>query len=88
MIKHQNGLSTIYGHLQLIKVGTGQEVSAGDTIGYSGATGYATGPHLHLGVFVSSVVKIVDLPSKSCTGAVFRIPVSPLNGYLDPLSYM
>ena len=88
MIKHPNGLSTIYGHLQLIKVGTGQEVSAGDTIGYSGATGYETGPHLHLGVFVSSVVKIVDLPSKSCTGAVFRIPVSPLNGYLDPLSYM
>ena len=88
MIKHKNGLSTIYGHLELIKVGTGQEVEAGDTIGYSGSSGYATGPHLHLGLFVSSVVKIVDLPSKSCAGAIFHIPVSPLNGYLDPLSYI
>lgn len=88
LIKHKNGLSTIYGHLELIKVGQGQSVEAGDTIGYSGATGYATGPHLHLGLFVSSVVNIVNLPSKSCKGAIFRIPVSPLNGYLDPLSYM
>lgn len=88
MIKHRNGLSTIYGHLELIKVGQGQAVEAGDTIGYSGATGYATGPHLHFGLFVSSAVNIIDLPSKTCPGAVFHIPVSPLNGYLDPLSYI
>ena len=54
MVTHPNGLSTVYGHLQLIKVGKGQQVQAGDIIGYSGSTGYATGPHLHLTVLVSS----------------------------------
>ena len=88
MINHPNGLSTLYGHMQLIKVGKGQRVQAGDIIGYSGATGYATGPHLHLTVLVSSVAQIVDLPSKTCPGAIFHIPVSPQNGYLDPQSYL
>ncbi len=88
MVKHPNGLSTIYGHLELIKVGQGQQVEAGDVLGYSGSTGYATGPHLHFGLFVSSAVNIIDLPSKTCRGAIFHIPVSPLNGYLDPLSYL
>ena len=88
MIRHPNGLATLYGHMQLIKVGKGQQVKAGDIIGYSGSTGYATGPHLHLTVFVSSVAQIVDLPSKTCPGAIFHIPVSPANGYLDPQSYL
>lgn len=88
MIKHKNGLSTIYGHLELIKVTEGQQVKMGDTIGYSGATGYATGPHLHFGLFVSGVVQIVDLPSKTCPKAVFHIPVAPPKGYLDPQAYL
>lgn len=88
LIRHKNGLSTIYGHLDLIKVVRGQEVGVGDIIGYSGSTGYATGPHLHFGLFVSSVVEIVDLPSKSCPKAVFHIPVAPLKGYLDPQAYL
>ncbi len=88
MIRHQNGLSTIYGHLELIKVTEGQTVQVGDIIGYSGSTGYATGPHLHFGLFVSSAVSIRDLPSKSCPGAIFHIPVAPLNAYLDPEAYL
>ncbi len=88
MIRHKNGLSSIYGHLELIKANQGESVSMGDVIGYSGATGYATGPHLHFSVLVSSAVEVVDLKSKSCPGAVFHIPVSPMNGYLDPLSYL
>ena len=88
MIRHPNGLATVYGHMQLIKVGKGQQVNAGDIIGYSGSTGYATGPHLHLTVLVASVAQIVDLPSKTCPGAIFHIPVSPANGYLDPQSYL
>jgi murein DD-endopeptidase MepM/ murein hydrolase activator NlpD len=88
MIRHRNGLSTIYAHLNLIKVTEGQEVGVGDVIGYSGSTGYATGPHLHFGLFVSSAVQIIDLPSKSCPGAVFRIPVAPPKGYLDPQAYL
>ncbi len=88
LIKHQNGLSTLYGHLELIKVRAGQSVDGGDTIGYSGNTGYSTGPHLHFTVYVSSAVEVVDFPSKSCKGAVFRMPVAPSNGYLDPESYL
>ena len=88
MIKHRNGLSTLYGHLELIKVGQGQEVGVGDTIGYSGNTGYSTGPHLHFTVYVSSAVDVKELPSKSCRGAVFRIPVAAANAYLDPQAYL
>lgn len=88
MIKHKNGLSTMYSHFDLIKVSKGQSVEVGEVIGYGGATGYATGPHLHFAVFVSAVTQIVDLPSKSCPGAIFHIPVSPANGYLDPEAYL
>ncbi|MDO8521445.1 MAG: peptidoglycan DD-metalloendopeptidase family protein [bacterium] len=88
MIKHKNGLSTIYGHLDLIKVSERQSVKVGDLIGYSGSTGHATGPHLHFGLFVSAVVEMVDLPSKSCKGAIFHIPAAPAKGYLDPEAYL
>ncbi len=88
MIRHKNGLATIYSHLELIKVTQGQSVEVGDLVGYSGSTGYATGPHLHFGLFVSSAVSIRDLPSKSCPGAIFHIPVAPLNAYLDPEAYL
>lgn len=88
MIQHRNGLSTLYGHLDLIKVAKGQQVTIGQLIGYSGNTGYSTGPHLHFTLFVSSAVNITDLPSKSCRGAVFHLPVAAFNGYLDPQDYL
>lgn len=88
MIRHPNGLSTMYAHFDLIKVSEGQQVNTGDIIGYSGSTGYATGPHLHFGLFVTSASKIVDLPSKACPGAIFHIPVAAFNGYLDPQAYL
>ncbi len=88
LIRHQNGLSTLYGHLSLIKVASGQSVSRGDLIGYSGQTGYATGPHLHFTVLVSSAASIDDIPSKSCPGAIFHMPAAPPNAYLDPEAYL
>jgi len=50
-ILHPNGVVTMYGHLQTIFVSPGQEVSQGQIIGLMGATGKATGCHLHFGVY-------------------------------------
>lgn len=47
MIRHKNGLETLYGHLSKVLVNTNQEVKAGDVIGLGGNTGRSTGPHLH-----------------------------------------
>ena len=47
VVKHQNGHSTVYAHLSQILVKRGQSVAQGQSIGKVGATGWATGPHLH-----------------------------------------
>ncbi len=49
-IDHHGGLSTLYCHLSQIFVGVGQEVQRGQAIGAAGATGDATGPHVHFQV--------------------------------------
>ena len=46
-VKHRDGKSTVYAHMNSIGVKKGQSVSQGDTIGTVGRTGWATGPHLH-----------------------------------------
>ncbi|MCR4330752.1 MAG: peptidoglycan DD-metalloendopeptidase family protein [Patescibacteria group bacterium] len=92
LIKHNNGLSTLYAHLSLIKAVAGQQVSTADVIGYSGNTGYSTGPHLHFTVYASQGVKVTRLgdiagrPITKCSSA--SIPVAPLNAYLNPLDYL
>jgi murein DD-endopeptidase MepM/ murein hydrolase activator NlpD len=50
VIDHGNGMSTRYGHLSRFDVVPGQEVRRGDVIGFSGATGRATSPHVHFEV--------------------------------------
>lgn len=47
VIRHENGLETIYGHLSKQLVKTDQTVKAGQPIGLGGNTGRSTGPHLH-----------------------------------------
>lgn len=47
VIRHFNGLETLYAHLHRIKVKPGQVVGAGDLIGLGGSSGNSTGSHLH-----------------------------------------
>jgi murein DD-endopeptidase MepM/ murein hydrolase activator NlpD len=51
MIDHGHGLHSIYVHLQDVLVEVGQYLARGATLGTVGATGRATGPHLHWGVY-------------------------------------
>ncbi len=53
VIDHHNGLATAYGHQSRIAAGCGENVSQGQVIGYSGCTGFCTGPHLHFEVRVN-----------------------------------
>jgi murein DD-endopeptidase MepM/ murein hydrolase activator NlpD len=87
-IKHDNGLSTLYAHLASFSVSKGDSVATGQVIGYSDTTGYATGPHLHFGVYASSGSEVASFPSSSCKGKIYTMPVGDVSAYLNPLSYL
>ena len=50
-IEHDNGDVTVYGHMEVIEVSTGQRVAAGQEIALVGSQGFSTGPHLHFEVY-------------------------------------
>ena len=87
LVKHGNNLSTAYAHLSTVNVSPGQGVARSDLIGYSGSTGYATGPHLHFTVFATQGVQVQKVKSKVC-GTYMTVPISALNAYLNPLDYL
>lgn len=90
LVQHANGLSTVYGHMSLVSVIPGDVVPTGALLGYTGKTGYATGPHLHLSVFATDAVKLTHYgdvrPTSKC--AQTTIPIAPTEGYLNPMSYL
>ena len=48
VVRHNNGLETLYAHMSKTAVKEGQLVKAGELLGHGGQTGNATGTHLHL----------------------------------------
>jgi murein DD-endopeptidase MepM/ murein hydrolase activator NlpD len=48
VVRHRPGVRTFYAHLSRVAVRRGARVGAGQRVGTVGATGLATGPHLHL----------------------------------------
>lgn len=65
-IIHADGSMAIYAHLALEKaqVYPGLKVSAGQLIGYSGNTGFSSGPHLHFAVQINQGMELVSVPFK------------------------
>ena len=55
MIDHGGGYATAYGHQSRIAVSCGEDVAQDQVIGYSGCTGFCTGPHVHFEVRVNGV---------------------------------
>lgn len=90
LIDHANGLSTLYAHQDVISVTPGQRVATGDIIGYTGNTGYSTGPHLHFTVYVKegvSVRQFNEIKTVTSCGPA-STPVAATDAYVDPALYL
>jgi len=90
LIDHPNGLSTLFAHLSHIGVTKGQQVKTGDIVGYTGNTGYSTGPHLHYTLYVTEAVQVKqfsEFKSVTSCGAALS-PFSAIEGYLNPRDYL
>lgn len=63
-LRHSSGLSTLYAHACKLNCAVGDNVSQGDIIAFVGATGNATGPHLHFEIKIngSNVNPLTHLP--------------------------
>ncbi len=90
LIDHSNGLSTLYAHQSVQSVTPGQQVKTGEIIGYSGNSGYSTGPHLHFTVYAKagvSVRKFNEIKAVTSCGAA-TTPVAATDAYIDPMVYL
>ena len=57
VLNHGNGFSTLYGHLNKIRVKYGETVRQGQRIGDVGSSGLSTGPHLHFEMRINHVLR-------------------------------
>ena len=93
VIRHPNGLETLYAHLTKRLVEENEVVKAGDPIGTGGNTGRSTGPHLHfetrlLGKALNPAL-FFDFPNQDVTGDsyLYKKPVKKVYDPSDPDTY-
>jgi murein DD-endopeptidase MepM/ murein hydrolase activator NlpD len=94
MLAHGSNVSTLYGHMSRFarNMHVGSHVQQGETIGYVGMTGLATGPHLHYEYLIDGVHKnpqTVRLPGaeplRDDAMRQFKLDTAPLLADLDPV---
>lgn len=78
-VKHSNGMETLYAHLSEPLVVSGQYIRAGQALGLGGATGNATGPHLHFETRVNGTAVDPSAYFDFGTGRARQDARSPIN---------
>lgn len=81
IVRHLNGLETLYAHLSQINVSAGKYIQAGDRIGLGGNTGHSRGSHLHFEVrFLGQQINPRDVISfENYTCSTKELCISPKN---------
>ncbi len=80
-VDHHNGLVSLYGHLSSVSVVKGQTVRRKSGLGIMGTTGFSTGKHVHLSIFVKNTFQIVA--SRSVRGVYI-----PVGSTVNPAKYL
>ena len=85
LVRHYNGIETLYGHLSKPLVATGTFVKAGQVIGLGGSTGRSTGSHLHYEVRYEGnpidPIKMYDFPDYKLWQDNFQVTAALFNYY-------
>lgn len=79
IVRHAGGKETLYAHLSRVDVRKGQRVEQGQRIGAVGATGWATGPHLHFEFRVGGVHR--DPRQLARASEAVKLPAASLEGF-------